>query len=132
MKSIIVQVLTITGMIASHMMNVSGFNIHQSHTQPSASRIHHPLVDDMKHSSLQYKHTHEEDEGSVATEKLKKPVERRKSSFSRVLSSTPIANLVNVDNLEDFIKCMDNNKDKVVVVRFHASWCQVCFVCSSH
>ncbi len=131
MKSIIVQVLTITGMIASHnMMNVSGFNILRSHTQPSTSTIHHPLVDDMRISSLQYKHTNEEDEGNVATEELKKPVERRKPSFSRVLSSTPIANLVNVDNLEDFVKCMDDNKDKVVVVRFYASWCQVSFLSS--
>jgi thiol-disulfide isomerase/thioredoxin len=105
-------------------MDVSGFNIFK----PSTPILHYqPVIKDNKRNSLlQYKNTHGEDEGNVAATEMKKPVERRKSSSSRVISSTPIKNLVTLDNLDDFIACMKKNEDKVVVVRFFANWCQTC------
>lgn len=49
-----------------------------------------------------------------------------KSSSKRVLRSSPIQNLITIENIDDFTDCIQANRKKVVVARFFASWCKTC------
>lgn len=41
--------------------------------------------------------------------------------------SNPIKNIIEIETLDKFRECMDENKDvKLIVVRFYATWCKTC------
>jgi len=95
------------------------------------STRHHPfLAGGTINSRLQYKDDKDiDDEKNVSVVQVGQPANlnsHSSSSFSsRVTKSTPIPNLVAIDNLVDFNAYMNSNQDKVLVVRFFATWCQV-------
>ena len=88
-------------------------------------------------TSLHYKSTDDEDDCNNAgigtkaiimehtSKQVKDFVSKSKNRSGRVLSSTPIQNLVMVETLDDFKMYMDVYQDEIVVVRFFASWCKV-------
>merc|ERR1711976_197054 len=54
-------------------------------------------------------------------------VEQKKLvSKSRIIRSTPIQNVVTIETMDDFRDHIHAHQDKVVVVRFSASWCKMC------
>lgn len=63
-------------------------------------------------TSLSYKNNKDEDH-RIITKK------------SRVISSTPIKNLITVETLEQFLSILNETKADVTVVRFFAPWCKV-------
>lgn len=54
-------------------------------------------------------------------------IQQRKMKKKRVVSSTPIHNLVSVDTIEEYKEFMDEHKTDLVVIRFYAPWCKVGF-----
>lgn len=113
--SLIVSYAIIILIKTSQMMRVGAFSIQHARVIPSIPKI----------MTLKYKNIDDEDEGNVTYEKMEETVERKRSS--RVISTTPMKNLVTVDNLDEFNTCINSNKDTVIVARFFASWCKVSF-----
>jgi hypothetical protein len=114
------------------MKDVFSFNVSSSgkiglQTSSHKDRLHFDLINARRHnqSKLQYKSDKGiVDDGNIVVTEVK----RKKSS--RVVSSTPIHNVLTIESLDDFTKYMDSTSDKqVTVVRFFASWCQVSRLC---
>ena len=103
----------------------SAFNVPLQHSR-SHSRSYTFITEEINDSRLQYKDDRDIDtDKNVSITKIKESVHPPSPSFSRVTKSTAIHNLVTIDNLDDFRDYMNSNEDKVLVVRFFASWCQV-------
>jgi len=111
--SLIVSYAIIILIKTSQMMRVGAFSIQHARVIPTIPKI----------MTLKYKNIDDEDEGNVTYEKMEETVERKRSS--RVISTTPMKNLVTVDNLDEFNTCINSNKDTVIVARFFATWCKV-------
>lgn len=66
------------------------------------------------HLSLSFKVNDDDDVKAVIPKK------------KRVVSSTPIKNLIPVNTLEEYLSLMNEHKEDVVVIRFYAPWCKSC------
>lgn len=137
----VILALTIMIFISSQITQVLAFNsvpsLHRSkRTTRNHSAYSHNLATitrtiDINSSSstsslLRYKSSDVDSDArksGVAVDEIKDVVKRK---GSRVISSTPIKNLVKIDNLDDFIDFMYTHRDQLVVVRFYASWCKTC------
>ena len=104
----------------------SAFHVPLQHSR-SHSRSYPFITEETNESRLRYKDDRDVDtEKNLSITRIKKSVRSPSSSFSRVTKSTAIQNLVTIDNLDDFKDYMNSSNDKVLVVRFFASWCQNC------
>ncbi len=89
-------------------------------------------------STLKYKVTEEDSDDAIRVvdnEEIEKVVLVEKEQLhdvvltkkkpSRVIKSTPLKNVITVETLDEFTHHLDSNPNKLVVVRFFASWCKV-------
>ena len=88
------------------------------------------VLPDSIQSSLYYKADDDDDDDTVNKKDIREVIVEKENLVSkkqsRVVSrSTPNKNIVTLETLDDFIDYMYLNKEKVVVVRFFASWCKV-------
>ena len=95
-------------------------------TPTNTSPLHYNMQD--KPTTLLFKVIEEDDTIAIDNNKEMNQVVVEKEHLvkkSRVVRSTPIKNVVTLETMDDFKQHIDSNQDKVVVVRFFATWCRV-------
>ena len=95
-------------------------------TPTNTNPLHYNTQD--KTSPLLFKVNEEDDTIAIENNKEMNQVLVEKEQLvkkSRVVRSTPIKNVVTLETMDDFKQHIESNEDKVVVVRFFASWCRV-------
>ncbi len=99
------------------------------HETPSSNT--YPLhTDSIQLSALYYKKNYDNEDRAVNEEEIDRVVVEKETLVSKkqsrvVRRSSPLKNIVQIETMDDFVDHMYSNQDKVVIVRFFASWCRV-------